>query len=29
MMREGRGSSGVDYTDTKDGKSGPTIKKFV
>ena len=29
MMREGRGSSGVDYTDTKDGKSGATIKKFV
>ena len=29
MMREGRGSSGVDYTYTKDGKSGATIKKFV
>ncbi len=29
MMIEGRESSGVDYTNTKDGKSGATIKKFV
>ena len=29
MMREGRESSGMDYTDTRERKSGATIKKLI